>query len=783
MVVGGMSKIIQPMVDCSNSYNRNAGCELVASDFLGDTNRLSELEKYNVVGCGRLQSVDRICETAHLAFDARFCCVALVDHEKLHVLGFAGSLDEPEQKLLQVAVSVICRSADSDYLLNDENADCAPANVGVADESATKMLVLPLQSENGSILGAFMVGIDGGRDITEKERGLADCFVANSMQTLELQRMQSGFARRAEISRRQAAKLHTQKWALIRNDRLFGKVSRMARICGWELDSQSGEVVWSGKVQAVFGMPAEADVKLYWLFRKLGRENLTLFKNLVEECLSYGIAFEQEVAATTFTGESKWFRITGEAETDGDGVNKVVGTVQDVSNQKQREAIIKHVATHDELTGLANRKLFRSEFSQTLTNARQTGDATGLILIDADHFKLVNDTFGHNDGDQVLREFSRQLKSCMRSQDLVARLGGDEFAVILPNIPNQEKLAEICERLQQALAGGISHDGGHSVVTASIGVAIYPNDSLDPEDLLRKADLALYRSKENGRACYTFFDQSMNTEVSDKFNVLGNVATAIESGEIVPYYQPIVDGHTGCISALEALVRWETSDGKVLAPGAFIEALEDPVMSARIGETMIEQVIKQIVSWSGDRVLAGPVAINLSGSELQKTSFAEIFLSRLASACLHPSNVAIEVTEGVFMARSNSVIKNNLEVLAAAGVRIALDDFGTGFASLTHLKEFPVDQVKIDKSFIKLLPGDAECLGIVKSIIALGRNLGLHIVAEGVETEEQASILGNLGCDYMQGYLYSKAVRAEEIADIVRRFETGWLAELKVAHV
>ena len=292
MVIGGMSKAVQPMVDRNTSHNRNVDCEPVASDFLGDTNRLSELEKYNVVECGRLQSVDRICETAHIAFDARFCCVALVDHEKLHVLGFAGSLDEPEQKLLQVAVSVICCSADSDYLLNDENADCAAANAGVADESATRMLVLPLQSENGSILGAFMVGIDGNRDITEKERGLADCFVANSMQTLELQRMQSGFARRAEISRRQAAKLHTQKWALIRNDRLFGKVSRMARICGWELDSQSGKVVWSGKVQAVFGMPADADVKLHWLLRKLGRENLTLFKNLVEECLSFRIGLE-----------------------------------------------------------------------------------------------------------------------------------------------------------------------------------------------------------------------------------------------------------------------------------------------------------------------------------------------------------------------------------------------------------------------------------------------------------------------------------------------------------
>ena len=256
MVLGGMSKTLQPMVDCSNLYNQKPELDSVASDFLGDTNRLSELENYNVLQSGRLQSVDLICETALVSFDARFCCVALVDHEKLHILGFAGSLDEPEQELLEVAVSVICRSADCEHLRNEENA-------GLADAGATRMLALPLQSKNGSKLGAFIVGVDGNRGIGEKERELAGCFVAHSMETLELQRMQSGFARRAEISRRQTAKLHTQKWALIRNDRLFGKVSRMARICGWELDSLSGEVVWSGTVQAVFGLPADADVQLF----------------------------------------------------------------------------------------------------------------------------------------------------------------------------------------------------------------------------------------------------------------------------------------------------------------------------------------------------------------------------------------------------------------------------------------------------------------------------------------------------------------------------------------
>ena len=510
MVSGEMRDELQPIVDCDNLYNQKPGCKSTTSDILGDTNRLSELEKYNIAQCGRLLSLDRVCETAQLAFDARFCCVALVDHENLHVLGLAGTIVVPQDELLQVAVEMICRPADSEYLLQETKSYRTNANQNRDHETVTKMLVLPLLSQNGSRLGALILGLDGHHQISKKDYELAGSFVANSMQTLELQRMQSSFARRAEISRRQAEKLKIQKSALIRSDKLFGKVSRMARICGWELDSQSGGVVWSGKAQAVFGVPADEDVKLRQLLKRLGRQNLAMFKKLVEECQHDGIAFEQEIVATTFAGEDKWFRITGEAEKTGNGLNKVVGTVQDVNNQKEREAIIKHVATHDELTGLANRKLFNSEFSRALVEARSTGDAVSLLLIDADHFKLVNDTYGHNDGDQVLKAFAKNIKKSVRSHDLVARLGGDEFGVILTDTSGHDELADICERLQSSLAPGIDHEGGRSLVTASIGTATYPQDSVDPEDLLRKADLALYHSKEKGRGCFSCYEQSRN---------------------------------------------------------------------------------------------------------------------------------------------------------------------------------------------------------------------------------------------------------------------------------
>ena len=211
--------------------------------------------------------------------------------------------------------------------------------------------------------------------------------------------------------------------------------------------------------------------------------------------------------------------------------------------------------------------------------------------------------------------------------------------------------------------------------------------------------------------------------------------------------------------------------------------MNDPVSSSRIGQTMISQIIMQMVEWTDEKILAGPVAINLSSAELQNSSFSKQLVAKLTFAGLHPSRITLEVTEGVFLGRGNSIVKENLQLLAEAGTRIALDDFGTGFASLTHLKEFPVDQVKIDKSFIQQIPDDAESLGIVKSIITLGRNLGLHVVAEGVETEKQANALTNLGCDYLQGFLYSQPVHASQIPSLLHSFESDWLHELKVVHI
>ena len=464
-----MRDVIQPMrVSILNSNHESI--DLVGnSKILCDTNRLSELEKYDVAGRGQFESVNLICTTAKFAMGALFCGVTLVNHEDVRLLGFAGSLTNPQEFLREVAVVAVCECSCAQYSAQDEFMGNYLTGERSDLEVPLRLLVVPVRSQNGSPLGAFLAGIDANREFSDKHRELAVCFVANCWQALESQRLQSCADQRAVVSRRQAEILNLQKQTMARNDKLSGKVSRMARISGWEFDTQTGDIFWPGKLQFAFDLPADANVRFLSLCRILGRQNWLLLRKAVAHCVDEGVPIELEFTIKNSKGDYNWFKITGEAEFEAGSVHKVVGTVQDISGQKNRESVIKHIATHDELTGLANRKLLSSEFLQSLEKARQTHDSISLILIDADHFKLVNDNYGHNDGDQVLREFANRIQSCVRPQDLVARLGGDEFAVILANSTFPNELANICHRLQTKLARGIDHDGGHSLVTAKHG--------------------------------------------------------------------------------------------------------------------------------------------------------------------------------------------------------------------------------------------------------------------------------------------------------------------------
>ena len=746
---------------------------------LSDVARLSELENYGICGEGRIHSADLLCTTARIAFAARFCAMTVVDHVECHILGLSGSLFRTKECLSEPTIATLCSASKGDFLLIDEIHEPAGIDQPAADAKSVRIVGIPVSSQNDICLGALILGLDPGRDFQARDHTLALSFIANFLHTLETQRTQLKLEQRIRISRRQSEILKQQKQALTRNDRLFSKVSKVARIGGWELDCITGAMEWSGEIRALFGLPPGTAVEYRQIFRCLGRDNLATLRTLLRDCREKGLPFEKDFKISTITGEERWFCIAGEAERSDTEIIKVFGTIQDVSNQKRREDRIHHVATHDELTGLPNRMFFNAELSRLLTQCRRSNETMALILIDADHFKSVNDVHGHDAGDVVLQAFAEHLKFCFRDDDLIARLGGDEFAAIVPGVCDGDTLDKICDRLQARLAAGIAHNSGTSLVSASAGYAVFPEHGDEAQDLLRKADMALYHSKENGRARHTRYDSSMCKNQNQRQQVLESIALAIQAGDIIPHFQPVVDGFTGSVASLEALIRWQTGDGQALPPAAFSEAFDDPATLAKIGDTMIERAIAQILIWKREGMSTGPIAINLSGAELQQRLFCERLLSRLRNAGLDPSCLSIEVTEGVFLSRGNTVVRNNLEALWKAGIRIALDDFGTGFASLTHLKDFPVDLVKIDRSFVAQIVEDSESLGIVKSIISLGRNLDMRVVAEGVETEQQAQLLRHLGCDYLQGYHFSKPVPAAAVPQLLNRLETCLLEPVR----
>lgn len=433
---------------------------------------------------------------------------------------------------------------------------------------------------------------------------------------------------------------------------------------------------------------------------------------------------------------------------------------------------VEYVASHDKLTDLPNRYFFHDRLTSALDSANKTGRRTGLILIDVDNFKTVNDTYGHASGDALLVNFAKRLRSCARKHDTVARLGGDEFAIISPGVDNAETVIRIAERVQDSLQNGISQGGDTTMISASIGIAVYPDDGRSIKCLLKNADTALYAAKARGRACTAIFDQRLAELASARQHALTSIKAAIDSdeSEIVPYFQPIVDASSHEIVGFEALARRVHRDGTVCFPSSFSAALEDGILSRGIGNAVIARTLGAIEDWIEKNLSFGRVSINVSSSQLMENNFSAQLIDKLESRKIKPGLITIEITESVSLTNdTNSKIRDSLSYLSAKGIGIDLDDFGTGFASLSHLSKFHVDRIKIDKSFVERLPRDNHSLGVIKAITTLARQLNKEVVAEGVETFEQAKLLRDIGCDYLQGFLFSKAVKATEAETMMGR--------------
>jgi diguanylate cyclase (GGDEF)-like protein/PAS domain S-box-containing protein len=464
-------------------------------------------------------------------------------------------------------------------------------------------------------------------------------------------------------------------------------------------------------------------------------------------------------------GVTRWFQSTGEPVYDDQGEFRGYrGTGSEITERKLSEQHIRHIAHHDALTGLPNRMLLQDRLAQAVAYANRGGRRMWVLLIDLDRFKFVNDTLGHKAGDQLLVTIAARLRAAVRETDTVARLSGDEFVAILAEHADETLQAEVIDRIMAALAQPITLVGKEFCVTCSIGVAVYAGDGTPAEHLIEHADLAMYAAKKLGRNRWQFYHDAMNGDTQERLRIEGALRSALERGEFVLHYQPQVDLASGRIVGMEALLRWQHPELGMVPPQRFIGLAEETGLIVPIGAWVLRTACAQARAWNEMNALRGEpplrVAVNLSARQFAQPDLVASIAQVLADTGLPPACLDLELTESLFVADVAQAVEL-LHQLKGLGVALSIDDFGTGYSSFSYLRRFPIDVLKIDRSFVADIASDANEAAIVVSIIALARNLKLRVVAEGVETPGQLDFLRAHGCDEMQGYHFSRPLPAE----------------------
>ncbi|SCB40901.1 PAS domain S-box-containing protein/diguanylate cyclase (GGDEF) domain-containing protein [Bradyrhizobium yuanmingense] len=440
----------------------------------------------------------------------------------------------------------------------------------------------------------------------------------------------------------------------------------------------------------------------------------------------------------------------------------VLLALMDITERKRAEARLAFMAQHDGLTGLPNRSLLRQQMDEMLLHTRRGSEKVALLILGLDNFKAVNDTLGHAVGDKLLRGVAKRLRSTLRDEDGLARLNSDEFAVLQSGLARPEDAVGLAKRLLAAIADPYLLDGHSVVIGASIGIAMAPGDGEDSEKLLKSADMALSRAKLDARGSFAFFEAALDAKAQSRRKIEVELRDAIQNDVLRPYYQPLIDLSSGRITGFEALVRWPHAERGMVSPAEFIPVAEDTGLINPLGGLMLRRACLDAAAWPDDV----RVAVNLSPLQFRSGNLLSMVTDALKHSGLAPRRLELEITETLLLEKSAQVLAT-LHALRALGVRISMDDFGTGYSSLSYLRSFPFDKIKIDQSFVRDLAANREAQAIIRSIVSLGKGLGVTITAEGVETEAEFSCLRAEGCHEGQGFLFSKARPHAEIVSLL----------------
>ncbi|MEP9411579.1 MAG: EAL domain-containing protein [Candidatus Brocadia sp.] len=594
--------------------------------------------------------------------------------------------------------------------------------------------------------------------------------------------------------------------ALRKSEASLANAQRIARLGNWEWDIVKNELYWSDEVYRIFGFAPQSFCPTYKAFLNVvHNDDREFVKKSVHDALYERKPYNIDHRILLPDGSERI--VHGHAEVifneDGKAI-QMNGTVQDITERKQlekelkalnesleqrvaertaalvkaneelqieiekcrrAEEKIKHMAFHDTLTSLPNRTLFNDRLTLALAHAHRTGEMLAVMFLDLDRFKSINDTLGHTAGDLLLHEIANRLKNCIRQEDTVARFAGDEFTLLLLGINETEDVSNIASKILDAIRQPFMIREHEFYVTVSIGIATYPGDGADAETLMKNADTAMYHAKELGRNNYQFYTEAMHADSFERMIMERNLRRALDRGEFVVYYQPLVNIDTGQIVGMEALVRWRHPERGLINPEEFLALSENTRLIVFIDELVLYTVCAQSKVWqdAGFRPLC--VAVNLSAHTFQQPDLVKTVTSVLQKTGLDPQLLGLEITESIAMQDIEATIQK-LSKLSDLGVQIAIDDFGTGFSSLYYLKKFPVKKLKISQHFVNGIVTDQNDRVIVESVIALAQSLKFTVVAEGVETEEQLIFLKQRQCNEVQGYLFCKPLPAEEFGKI-----------------
>jgi diguanylate cyclase (GGDEF)-like protein/PAS domain S-box-containing protein len=469
-----------------------------------------------------------------------------------------------------------------------------------------------------------------------------------------------------------------------------------------------------------------------------------------------------------FKGTHRWMETHSvRLPDDRGGMPRMLSITRDITERKQTDRRLKQLAHYDSLTDLPNRVQFIDHLERAMAEADRHERLLGVVFLDLDSFKYINDSLGHEKGDLLLREVAQRLSGAVRRGDTVARLSGDEFALVLADMRHVNDAVYVAEKILDVFRQSFRIAGHELFVTASMGITLYPFDDHNAQDLVRNADVAMYRAKETGKNNYQFYMAEMTAKATERLSLENDLRTALGQGELSLYYQPIVDVKTGRIVGMEALLRWKHPTRGMISPALFIPLAEETGLIIPIGAWVLRTACEQCRAWQKLGFASLHVAVNLSARQFHQKDLPAFIYGVLQETGLNPGALGLELTEGLVMQQAEASV-NTLRELKAMDFRISIDDFGTGYSSLSYLKRFPIDVLKIDQSFVRDIPTDPDDAAIAITIITMAHTLGLKVVAEGVETEQQLNFLREHLCDAMQGYYFSKPLPPEQFEDLLK---------------